>query len=137
MGYEILDHTSEAKFEAKGETMEKAFSEAVNAFSEIAGGEGGQNRHKIEVESESHEALLFDFLDELIFLQDTEDVIISHPKELTIKETKKGHRLEATVWTNPIAAGSQATDIKGPTYSEMSIDYIQGEGWKIVAVLDI
>lgn len=137
MSYEILDHTSEAKFEASEKTMEEVFSEAVRAFSEIAGGEGGQNRHKIEVESESQEALLFDFLDELIFLQDTEDVIISHPKELTIEETDKGYLLEATMWTNPITAGSDATDIKGPTYSEMSVDYNKGEGWKIVAVLDI
>lgn len=137
MSYEIKDHTSEAKFETTGENMEEAFSEVINAFSEITGGEGGQHWHKIDVTSESHEALLFDFLDELIFLQDTEDVVISHPKELTIEEKGDKYHLEATVWTNPITAGSEATDVKGPTYSEMSINYEKGEGWKIVAVLDI
>lgn len=137
MSYEIKDHMSEAKFETTGETIEEAFSEAVNAFADITGGEGGQTRHTIKVDSESHEALLFDFLDELIFLQDTEDVVISHAEEVTIEEKEEGYHLEATLWTNPITTGSEAKDIKGPTYSEMSINYEKGEGWEIIAVLDI
>ena len=73
MSYEILEHTADAKFKAVGETLEDAFSSTVDAFADIAGGEGGNTRHKFEVESESLEALLFDFLDELIYLQDTRD----------------------------------------------------------------
>lgn len=137
MSYEILDHTADAKFKAVGDTMEEAFSATVDAFSDIAGGEGGNTRHKFEVKSESLEALLFDFLDELIFLQDTRDSVISHAKSIEIKELKPGYKLKAEVWTNPITAGSNVVDIKGPTYSEMSIEHKQGEGWVIVAVLDI
>lgn len=137
MSYEILDHPADAKFRATGETLEEAFEEAVKAFSEVTGGEGGRHRHKIEVESENYEALLFDFLDELIFLQDTEDVVVSHAKEVGIKELEKGYKLNAVVWTNPITGGSSALDIKAPTYSEMDVDYIKGKGWTLTAVLDI
>lgn len=137
MSYEILDHTADAKFETRGETLEEAFSEAVNAFAEIVGGGGGSTRHSIEVESESHEALLFDFIDELIFLQETENVAIARPEELSIKETENGYKLEATLWTDPINSEQGLLEIKAPTYSEMEVDYVKGEGWKIVTVMDI
>lgn len=141
MGYEILDHPADAKFRSTGDTLEEAFEDAVRAFAEITGGEGGKHRHSIEIESESHEALLFDFMDELIFLQDTENVVISRPEEVEIEELgeepDKNYRLAATVWTNPITSATSALDIKGPTYSEMEVDYIQDEGWIITAVLDI
>jgi SHS2 domain-containing protein len=141
MSYEILEHTADAKFKSWGETMEEAFKEAVKAFSEITGGEGGQHRHEIKTESENHEALLFDFLDELIFLQDTENVVISNAKNLEIKEKgkepSKKYKLTATVWTNPITGAMSPLDIKAPTYSEMEVDYKKGKGWVLTAVLDI
>lgn len=141
MSYEILDHTADAKFQAKGDSLEEAFKETVKAFSEITGGEGGKHRHKIKVESENHDALLFDFLDELIFLQDTDNIVISHAKELEIEEIgeapAKSYKLTATVWTNPITGAMSPQDIKAPTYSEMNVEYEQGEGWVLTAVLDI
>lgn len=141
MSYEILEHTADAKFQAKGDSLEEAFEEAVKAFSEITGGEGGQHRHKIETTSESHDALLFDFLDELIFLQDTEDVVISHADELEIEEEGevpgKKYHLTAVVWTNPITGAMSPQDIKAPTYSEMEVEYEKGTGWVLTAVLDI
>lgn len=137
MSYEIMDHTSEAKFTATGNSLEEMFSEAILAFAEISGGEGGQHRHSFTVKSESLEALLFDFLDELIFLQDTETVLVSHAESVEYEELEKGHQLEVTVWTNPVTGDMDAKDIKGPTYSEMEIGYEKGEGWKMVAVLDI
>lgn len=137
MSYEILDHTADAKFQAVGDSLEDVFSETVDAFADIAGGEGGNTRHSFKVKSESLEALLFDFLDELIYLQDTRDSIISHAESIEITENKPGYSLEAEVWTNPVTAGSNPLDIKGPTYSEMSIEHEQGTGWKIIAVLDI
>lgn len=137
MSYEILDHTADAKFQAVGDTLEEVFEESVRAFADIAGGEGGNTRHSFEVKSESLEALLFDFLDELIYLQDTRDSVISHAESIEIEEKKPGYKLKAEIWTNPITAGSNALDIKGPTYSEMSIGHEQGTGWKIIAVLDI
>lgn len=138
MNYKIEEHTSEAKFTATGDSIEHCFSEVVKAFSEVVGGEGGQHRHSFTAESESHEALLFDFLDELIYLQDTEDVVVSHAESIDYTELEHGHRVEATVWTNPVTMnGMDVLDVKGPTYSEMSFSYVKGEGWKAVAVLDI
>jgi len=139
MSYEILDHTADAKFRATGESMEEAFSEAVKAFGEIVGTdpEAGDTRHKVKVRSENTEALLFDFLDELIFLQDSKDIAVCHADNLEIEEVEDEYRLTATIWTDVITSEMNLLDIKAPTYNEMNVDYQQDEGWVVEAVLDI
>ena len=139
MSYEILDHTADAKFRAKGDSMEEAFSESVKAFAEIVGTDpkAGDTRHKIEVNSENSEALLFDFLDELIFIQDANNVAVSHTDDLQIEELEEGYKLSATIWTDVITEGMNLLDIKAPTYNEMEVYYQKGDGWITQAVLDI
>lgn len=138
MGYEILEHTADVKFRATGDSLEETFKDAVRAFSELSSeGTKGNTRHKIEVKSENSEALLFDFLDELIFLQETEGIAIGEPKELSIEDNEGEYSLEATVYADAIDPGATIMDIKAPTYNEMKVDYVQGEGWVVEAVLDI
>ena len=137
MSYEILEHSADEKFRAQGETLDEAFKEVVKAFSEIVDGGGGMYTHSIEVESENLEALLFDFMDRLINLQDIEDVVISHAKNLEYEELDEGHRIEADIMVDTIDLNQQPMDIKAPTYNEMKVDYIKGEGWELEAVLDI
>lgn len=139
MSYEILDHTADVKFRAVGNSLENTFSDTVKAFAEIVGvsPDAGEVRHSVKIESESHESLLFDFLDRLVYLQDTEGVAVCHAKELDIEELDKGYRLEAVLWTQPIVDGMNLLDIKAPTYNEMEATYKSGEGWILQAVLDI
>ncbi|NMJ77416.1 hypothetical protein GLU64_03330 [Nanohaloarchaea archaeon] len=139
MSYEIMQHPADAKFRASGETKEEAFSEAVRAFADIVGGEAGKQVHTIEVDSESLESLLFDILDELIFLQDTENVVVSHADEMNLNHPEDGlWHLEADIKTNKILSGVSKLDVKGPTYSEMRVKYIQGqETWVLESVIDI
>jgi SHS2 domain-containing protein len=137
MRYEILSHSADEKFRAKGETLEEAFKQATAAFSEILKGDQGSTKHTIQVESESHEALLFDYLERLIFLQDTEGVAVSYAEKVKIQERESGYTLEAEVKTDPITAAMNYTDIKAPTYNEMRVEYEEGEGWVLEAVLDI
>lgn len=139
MSYEILDHTADAKFRATGESMEEAFSESIKAFAEIVGSdpEAGDTRHEITVKSENSEALLFDFLDKLIFVQDSNNVAVSHAAKLEIEELEDGFKLDAVVWTDIITDEMNLLDIKAPTYNEMEVTYEKGEGWITQAVLDI
>jgi len=139
MAYKILEHTADEKFRAEGQTLEKAFSESVKAFGEIvnADPEAGEYRHKIKVESESHEALLFDFLNKLIFLQDTEGVVVCQTDKLELEEKKDSYCIKATIWADSIHKEDSFLDIKAPTYNEMNVDYEENEGWVLEAVLDI
>jgi SHS2 domain-containing protein len=136
MSYEILEHTADEKFRAQGRDLEEAFTEAVNAFSEITKGDRGEVKHSIEVKSESHEALLFDFLDRLILLQDTEGVAVGHAEDLEIQETEDKYVLTADIMTETITPGMNYTDIKAPTYNEMDVRVENGK-WILEAVLDI
>jgi SHS2 domain-containing protein len=136
MGYEILEHTADVKFTASGDSLEEAFSESVKAFSEIIGGMNGQTTYSIEVESESHEALLFDFMDKLIFLQDVNDVVVSYAENLEIEELEKGYRLTADIWADNIEGSMSVLDVKAPTYSEMYVKFEDGK-WRLQVVLDI
>jgi SHS2 domain-containing protein len=135
MSYEILEHTADEKFHASGESLEEAFEEATKAFSEIVKGGEGSVSHSIEVESESHEALLFDFLDKLILLQDTEGVAVSYAKSLEIEDADS-YILTADIVTDPITPGMNYTDVKAPTYNEMKVDF-EDSRWVLEAVLDI
>lgn len=139
MSYEILDHTADAKFRATGDSLEVAFSEAVKAFAEIVGTdpEAGDTRHKIKVKSENQEALLFDFLDELIFLQDSKSIAICHADNLEIEERGDDYILTATIWTDIITGDMNLLDIKAPTYNEMNVDFQKEDKWIVEAVLDI
>lgn len=137
MTYELLDHTADAKFRAEGDSLEEAFSESVKAFAEIVGSGNGEYHHEIEVEAENLEALLFDFMDRLIFLQDSEDVAVAAAEELSIEEKQDSYLLEATILVDTIEPGMSLVDVKGPTYSEMEIDYSEEHGWELQAVLDI
>lgn len=136
--YEILEHSADEKFRATGGSLEEAFSEAVKAFGEIVGAdpEAGEYHHTVEVEAENTEALLFDFLDRLIFLQDTEGVVVCQAEELEIEEEQQEiYRLEASIAVDPIDRGQSYQDIKAPTYNEMKVDY--EDEWVVEAVLDI
>lgn len=138
MTYEILEHPADAKFRVKGETRQKVFSEAVEAFAEIVGGEAGKQVHTVKVESEALEPLLFDFLDELIFLQDTENVVVSHAEKLELKNLEDSWMIEADIKVDKITSEVHKLDVKGPTYSEMQVEYDTDESaWVLQAVIDI
>ncbi|MDY6774580.1 MAG: archease [Halobacteria archaeon] len=138
--YEILEHTADAKFRAEGETLEDALREVVEAFAEVVGAheinpeDEAQNR--ITVNSENLEALVFDFLDRLIYTQDVEGVAVLTAETVTVEETETGYSLTAVVETVPLSTTSGLTDIKAPTYNDMRVEETDS-GWLIQAVLDI
>lgn len=135
--FEILEHSADEKFYAEGESKEEAFSEAVKAFAEIVGGNTeGMYHHKIDVESENLEALLYDFLDELVFLQDSETVVISYAEELSLEEKKESWKIQAKIAVDNITSDMSLLDIKSPTYNEMKVDY-KDKKWVLEAVLDV
>lgn len=135
--YEILEHSADEKFHAEADTKEEALKQVVKAFSEIVGGDvEGMYTHELEVESESLEALVYDFLDRLIFLQETEQVAVSHAEDLILEELDKGWKIRTNIEVDNITSDMNLLDIKAPTYNEMKIEY-EDSKWVIEAVLDV
>lgn len=139
MSYEILEHPADVKFRIHGETLEDAFGAVVTAVSELVGGpmEPAQRTvtREIDLEARNLEALLFDFLTQLILFQDLEDAVVTHAADLEIIETDNGYRLSTVIHAVPIPSEQPLLDIKAPTYSQMRVE--QNGDWTIVAVLDV
>jgi len=136
--FEILRHSASEKFRATGETREKAFEQVINAYAEITRGQlEGMYTHSFEVEAQGLDNLLYDFLEQLIKLQDTENVVISRPKNLEFKEKDtSNYKIKAEVYTDTVTSGMNPLEIKNPTYNAMKTDYEDGE-WILEAVLNV
>ena len=132
----ILGHTADAKFRATGATLSEAFESATRAFAEIVGADEleptDEVRVEVETPGEDIEALLFDYLARLIYVQDVEGVAVV---DADVTVTAEPPRVEGTLQVTPVEASSGLLDIKAPTYNEMRAD--RDDGWMLEAVLDI
>jgi len=78
--YETLDHTADIMVRAYGKTIEESFANAAYAmFDQLADLSNVENRQtlKLEIEGNEPEQLLVDFLSELLYIFDTELVLLS------------------------------------------------------------
>ncbi|MDY6788544.1 MAG: archease [Candidatus Nanohaloarchaea archaeon] len=135
--FEIVEHTSEVGFRAFGETVEQAFENAGKAtFSLMKPLEDFDSEKELEfsIEAESLEALLYDWIEHLIYLRDSEQLLF---KEFTveIEEDKGGYRLEAEVRGEDLK-GMSAQDVKAVTYSDMEVKQTE-DGYMLRVLLDV
>lgn len=136
--HEIHGHTSEVAFTAYGETVSEAFEHAGLAMFDImADIDDLEPEHEItfSCSAQDHESLLYDFLDQLIYLRDTEYMIYSD-FAVTMTETDEGYRLDAAVSGTEMDAVETILDVKAVTYSDMTIQQEDGE-WSITVTLDV
>ncbi len=136
--YELLDHTADAKFRAYGKTLDDAFSNAVTGMIAIIAPPeeiGSDVEKHIRIEGIKKESLLFDLLDEVLFLYDVEKFL---PHKTVLRITHDNTTGKFVV--EGIMHGEMPTKISGNlkaiTYSEMIIDEKPGNVM-IQVVIDI
>ena len=86
MKYEYLPHTADAKFRAFGRDIEEVFRNSAIAMFNILGKteEVKVTKQKnIKIKARNIEALLYDFLEEILVLLDTDGIFIHDIKETT------------------------------------------------------
>ena len=121
MKYKYFEHTADVKFQAYGRSLDEAFENAAYATTDIITDHNKVKQKvtkKINVESEDKKALLYDFLEEIIVLLDSEDFILSEIKNLKI--TDNALIAELIGDTNPKNYDINM-HIKAVTYQEMEI----------------
>jgi len=139
MGFRYADDgpTADLTVDTWGETLEEAFSQAaISLFAAITPIEGiDQNEtREFQVEGDDLGALLFNFLDELLYLHEVELIVFSDfdleidQQELTLKAGCKGEFFD-------LARHSQGIAIKAGTFHLMKIEQTD-EGWNLRVVLD-
>ncbi len=142
-GFVYLNHTSEEKFQAFGETLEEAFYNAALAVTNLMTDVSKVKKRKefeVRVKADSLEALLYDFLNELLFLLDSEGVFVSGFKDLVIEKArggeKGGYSLRAKALGDDARKYEKKGDVKAPTYDEMLVER-RGCEWVVQAVVDV
>jgi len=141
MPYRYLEELSsaDAAFESTGKTLEGLFSDAAIATFEVMADTNTVKPlliHEIELENESVDGLLIDWLSELVFLKDTEtilfsvfDVNIRKNDVYILKATAKGEKIDRE-------KHSLRSDVKAVTYHMFEVTK-KGDTWTARVVLDI
>ena len=134
MKYEFLEHTAEIKFKAYGKSLEEAFENAVLALSSYIGRDKkikSKGKKEIEIEGKDKKNLLYNLLEEMIFLFDSENFIVS---KSSIK--LNDNSLKVQFYGDDSSNYKGLNHVKSPTYSEMLVEKAKNK-WTLQAVLDV
>jgi len=139
MKYKFLEHTADVKFQAFGKSLEEAFENSAYALKEAISGKikiKSRIKKKIKVEGKDSENLLYNFLEEILFLLDAENFLLDKVKKIKIS----GRKLEAELVGDKAENYRFSNEVKAITYNEMFVKKIKGKGkdkFIIQAVLDV
>ena len=136
MGYDLRAHTADVAVEATGDTLGAAFGATADGMAAAMAEDwpAGGRQYEISVRAESRAALLFDYLDELIYERDVRSVL-PVDNEGSVTEDEDGWAFAGSYRGIDLAA-VDARDLKAITYSEMAIDR-RPDGWRIYVVFDV
>ncbi|MDL5361383.1 archease [Halalkalicoccus sp. NIPERK01] len=132
--FELRDHTADVAVAAEGATLEAVFGalgDGLAAAQCDSIPETGE-RFAFSITAESPEALLFDYLDELIYERDVRSVL---PVGNEVRIDPEEWQLDASARGVPLD-GIEAREVKAVTYSEMRLEEVEG-GWEAYVVLDV
>lgn len=134
-GYELLEHPADVGIRAWGPTFEEAFEQAGWGLIDLLDvrGQGPGAPKEVRTSSDDRPGLLVDFLNELIFLHETEDVAVSGIRVLALTETT----LEAEIETVPLHGAPQGTDVKAATYHGIRVERVPDGRVEAVVFLDV
>lgn len=136
MAFELREHTADVGVAASGDTLGETFAALADGMAAAmcdrvpAAGE----RFDVHVVAESREALLFDYLDELIYERDVRNVLPVE-NDATVVRRDDEWRLDGSARGVPLES-IDAREVKAVTYSEMRIEETT-DGWEAYVVLDV
>jgi SHS2 domain-containing protein len=136
-GFEVIDHTADVGIIVHGTEIKQVFANAATAlFSLITELENIREelKYDVEVASEDRESLLVEWLNELIYLFDTEHVLLKRFDIQSLSNTK----LKITCCGEKIDPSRHKikTGVKAATYHMLRIDK-DDKGYKAQVIFDI
>jgi len=143
MPYHYLEEigTADIAFEATARDLPELFSDAADATTNVTidNIEAIQLRETrpIELSNDKLDMLLFDFLQELIFLKDAERLLL-RIRVVQIDERDEIYFVKATAEGETLDAERhhQHADVKAVTLHDFSVERTE-DGWKARVLLDI
>lgn len=137
--FEFFDVTADAGFWAYGSTLEESFENAGLAMFEIMTDTDCVSpliKKEFTIESEDKVSLLYDWLEELLFLHDVEFLLFSRFK-VVISPLEEGYELKAEVWGDEInrTVHEQRDEVKAVTFHLMEVN--EEPEFKVQVILDL
>ena len=135
--WEHFAHDADVGLRGIGPTREAAFEQAALALMHAIGDPARvEPREVVEIACEAPDdaLLLVDWLNALIFEVATRGMLFTR-----FKVRIDGHRLAGKAWGEPIdpARHELAVEVKGATYTELSVAPRPGGGWRAQCVVDV
>jgi SHS2 domain-containing protein len=129
--YRWVDHTAEMELHIEAATREEVFAEALAAFGELVSRDGDQEpaRHDVALEASDDAGLLVAWLEELVFLAETEDFVPERAVRLELGDGRLGAEVAGR-------RGRPAHLVKAVTYHGLSFEQLNGN-YRARVVLDV
>jgi SHS2 domain-containing protein len=140
MGYTFIDHTADVAADLTGRTLEELFVSAAHALTDIITDRAQVHAvitQSVTVEAATPEDLLVDWLNELLYRFEVQNVLVGDAA-VTIEESAGRWHLGATVAGeifNPARHPSRVL-VKSATYHGLAVTRRAGE-WHARVVFDI
>ncbi|KAF7287178.1 protein archease [Rhynchophorus ferrugineus] len=142
--YEYLDHTADVQLHSWGDTLKEAFEQCgIAMFGYMTELETVDIRQNPEIEATGHdlESLLFNFLNELLFLFSSDPFVVCSKLDITEFSTEGEElRIKCKCYGEEFALGKhpQGTEVKAITYSAMQIiNDTENNKFELFVIIDI
>lgn len=135
--YRDIDHTGDLGVEVYGDSLPALFAHAAEAFVDIitdATTIRTRESRSVTLQAEDREALMVQWLNELVYWFETDGLL---PSEFDITTLDEG-RLEATIRGETYDADRHPikTTVKGATYHQLAV-VREEEHWKARIIFDL
>jgi len=138
--WEHFEHTADIGIRGYGDTLEEAFEAVAIALFDVmvdVRKVEKKEAREIEVEGEDLYSLLYNFLEELLILHDTEGLVFAD-FDVKIEKTDKGYKLKAKAYGEKLSEKHEPKEeVKAITYHEMEIKQLPNGEWMAQLVPDI
>ena len=135
--FEVISHTADIGIIAYGDDIKQVFVNAARGLISIIVDpeevDGSQERI-IEVSAPDCEALLVNWLNELVYIIDAEDLLFKSFEIMEVSDT----RLKARAWGEKIDLAKHRIKIqvKAATYHSLKVEETT-EGWQAQVIFDV
>ena len=134
--FEFIDHTADVGIRVEAPTLEDLFETAGLAFTEVVTSAESLDcsvERRFKLEEDNIETLLVSWLQELLYLLDTEELVFSR-FQVRLHDCS----LEATAWGEVFDPDRHMikTEIKAVTYHQLEVAE-SDQGWQAQVILDI
>nr|WP_259134343.1 archease [Methanosalsum natronophilum] len=139
--FEFLEHTADAKFKAYGTTLEEAFENVamatMNVMIDTTPIKGLITKH-VELESSSLDDLVVDWLSEILFLFEVEEIVFGNFKVESVSQQEDNkYKIVGEVAGEPIDPSTHKfnTHAKAVTYNGLQVTK-ENSYWVLQVTID-